>query len=58
MVVTVDLVHSERLVSAHRAGLSAETVTLDWTAVLVTLSRVDFEVSFRSEIFSEGMSLL
>ena len=54
-MVAVDLVHSERLVSVDRSGLSAETITLDGTAVLST---EDVEEYFRSEDFSEGMSLL
>ena len=57
-MVAVDLEHSESLVSADRSGLSAETVTLDGMAVRERLSTEDFEISFRSEDFSEDMSLL
>ena len=44
MMVAVDLVHSETLISADRAGLSAKTVTLDGMAVRLTLSTEDFEI--------------
>ena len=49
--------HSERLVRADSAGLSAETDTLAGMSVRVTLSTEDFEISFRKD-FSEDMSLL
>jgi hypothetical protein len=57
-VVAVDLVHSERMVSADGAGLTAETVTLDGMAARMTLSTEEVKFFFRSEDIFDDMSLL
>ena len=56
-MVAVDFGHSEGFVSAKRSGLSAETDTSDGMAVRETLSTEDFEISYRSEDFSDDISL-
>ena len=56
-MVAVDFGHSEGFVSAKRSGLCAETDTSDGMAVRETLSTEDFEISYRSEDFSDDMSL-
>jgi hypothetical protein len=58
MLVAVDLVHSESMVSADVAGLSAKSVTLDGMTARLTLKKEEVAIFFRLEDFPGGVSLL